>query len=151
MDKNTTEAKAVPQSGVTRRDFIKTTGGLAMAAGAGVGLFGQAPAFAQERELHILEWSSFVKPADVETDRQAAEFGKQEGIKVRVEHINANDLNARATAAVESGAGPDIIRLLSNGPHLYAKGLIDHGDLIQEVGGETIYPTLRDAVFVDGV
>jgi multiple sugar transport system substrate-binding protein len=145
---------AVNKTGLTRREFVKAASstGLALAAGTSLSLFGgQAPAFAQSRELHILEWSSFVKPADVETDRQAEEFGKQEGIKVRVEHINANDLNARATAAVESGAGPDIIRLLSNGPHLYAKGLIDHGDLIQEVGGEDIYQTLRDAVYVDGV
>lgn len=123
-----------------------------MAAGTGLSLFaGQAPAFAQSRELHILEWSSFVKPADVETDRQAAEFGKQEGIKVRVEHINANDLNARATAAVESGAGPDVIRLLNNQPHLYAKGLIDHGSLMQEFGAEEFWPFLRDGVLVDGV
>ena len=108
MDKYTTEEKVAQQPGMTRRDFVKGTGGagLAVAAGTGLGLFGgQAPAFAQSRELHILEWSSFIKPADVETNRQAAEFGKQEGIKVRVEHINANDLNARATAAVESGAG----------------------------------------------
>ena len=139
---------------MTRRDFIKTTkgAGLALAAGTGVGLFGgQAPAFAQTRELHILEWSSFIKPADIETDRQAAEFGKQEGIKVTVEHINANDLNARATAAVESGVGPDLIRLHNNTPHLYAAGLIDHGDLIQEVGAEEIWPFMRDGVYVDGV
>jgi multiple sugar transport system substrate-binding protein len=151
MDTHTTEENIMPQQGLTRRDFIKTSTGVALAAGTGLSLLGQAPAFAQARQLHILEWSSFVKPADVETDRQAAEFGKQEGIKVRVEHINANDLNARATAAVESNAGPDLIRLLSNGPHLYAKGLIDHAELIQEVGGEDIYPALREAVYVDGV
>ncbi|MCZ6876028.1 MAG: extracellular solute-binding protein [bacterium] len=151
MDKHTTAKNVALPQGMSRRDFIKTTGGLAVAAGTGVGLLGQAPAFAQARELHILEWSSFIKPADVETDRQAAEFGKQEGIKVRVEHINANDLNARATAAVESGSGPDIIRLLNNQPHLYAKGLIDHGGLIQELGGEQIWPALRDGVNVDGV
>ncbi len=154
MEKHAQEEKITRQAGMTRRDFVKTTGGagLAMAAGTGLGLFGgQAPAFAQTRKLHILEWSSFIKPADVETDRQAAEFGKQEGIEVRVEHINANDLNARATAAVESGAGPDIMRLLGNQPHVYAKGLIDHGDLIQELGGEDIWPFLRAGVYIDGV
>ncbi|MEE8303769.1 MAG: extracellular solute-binding protein, partial [Candidatus Tectomicrobia bacterium] len=52
---------------------------------------------------------------------------------------------------VESGSGPDIIRLLNNQPHLYAKGLIDHGGLIQELGGEQIWPALRDGVNVDGV
>lgn len=76
MDQQTASVKLSPQLGMSRRDFIKTTSGLAVAAGTGLGLFGQAPAIAQDRELHVLEWSSFVKPADVETDRQAAEFGK---------------------------------------------------------------------------
>lgn len=154
MQKQTPEGHAVRQDSMTRRDFVKAAGGtgLAVAAGTGLSLFaGQAPAVAQSRTLHILEWSSFIKEADVETDRQAAEFGKLEGVKVKVEHINANDLNARATAAVESGVGPDIIRLLNNQPHLYANGLIDHGDLIQEVGGEDIWSFLREAVYVDGV
>ena len=71
---------------LSRRDFVKTTGAAAVVAtGAGLGLFGgKAPAFAQSRELHVLEWSSFVKEADKEVDAQAAEFGKMEGIKVKV-------------------------------------------------------------------
>jgi hypothetical protein len=65
-------------TGLSRRAFIKATGqtGMALAASAGLGwLGGMAPALAQTRTLHILEWSSFVKEADVERDRQAAEFG----------------------------------------------------------------------------
>ena len=86
-----------------RRDFLRYTGqaGAALAAAAGTSwLGGRAPAVAQERTLHVLEWSSFVAPADVERDRQAEEFGKQAGVKVTIEHINANDLPARATAAI---------------------------------------------------
>ena len=92
-----------------RRDFLSYSGkaGAALAAVAGTNwLAGQAPVFAQERRLHVLEWSSFVAPADVERDRQAEEFGKQAGVKVTIEHINANDLPARATAAIEGGTGP---------------------------------------------
>ena len=140
--------------GLSRRAFIKATGhtGMALAASAGLGwLGGTAPAFAQTRTLHILEWSSFVKEADVERDRQAAEFGTQAGVKVTVEHINANDLPARATAAIEGGKGPDILQLINNYPHLYADGLENHNDLIAEVGGERLYPFIRAAVSVDGV
>ena len=121
------QKKSVP--GISRRTFLNTTGkvGIALAAGAGLEVWGgKAPALAQTKTLHILEWSSFVKEADVERDRQAAEFGKQSGVKVTVEHINANDLPARATAAIEGGKGPDIIQLLNNYPHLYAGGLEDH-------------------------
>ena len=64
--------------GMTRRAFLCATGkaGMALAATAGVGfLGGRAPALAQTRTLHVLEWSSFVKEADVIRDQQAAEFG----------------------------------------------------------------------------
>src|SRR5215471_15012824 len=83
--------------GITRRAFL--TASMALAATAGVEFVGgRAPAFAQTRTLHVLEWSSFVPAADVIRDQQPAEFGKQAGVKVTIEHINANDLLARATA-----------------------------------------------------
>jgi multiple sugar transport system substrate-binding protein len=139
---------------MSRRTFLSTTGkaGAALAASAGLGILGgKAPAFAQTRTLHILEWSSFVKEADVERDRQAAEFGKQAGVKVTVEHINANDLPARATAAIEGRKGPDIIQLINNYPHLYANGLENHNALIADLGGDNFYPFILDAVRVEGV
>ena len=132
-----------------RRDFLacggRAAGALAAVAGASW-LGGISPAVAQQRTLHVLEWSSFVAPADVERDRQAAEFGKQAGVKVTIEHINANDLPARATAAIEGGTGPDIIQLFGNYPLLYGQGLDDHDDLIAELGGDEIYPFIRGAV-----
>jgi len=122
--------------GLTRRAFLTTS--MAVAATAGVEWArGQAPAFAQTRTLHILEWSSFVKEADVIRDQQAAEFGKQAGVKVTLEHINANDIPARATAAIEGRKGPDILQLLNNYPHLYAGGLEDHNALVAELGGRS--------------
>jgi multiple sugar transport system substrate-binding protein len=134
--------------GLRRREVLAATG--AVAAGAGLGLFGgKAPAVAQQRELKVLEWSSFVKESDVEVDRQAAEFGKAEGIKVTVEHINNNDLPARATAAVETGVGPDIIQLWDNHPILFSAGFIDHSDLVREAGGDKIYKVFRDASHLD--
>lgn len=141
--------------GLSRRDFLKNTGkGIAVTTGISWGLLeGKAPVIAQERTLHILEWSSFVKPADVVRDKQAAEFGKQAGAKVTVEHINANDLPARATAAVEGGTGPDIITLLNNYPQLYASGIDNHNDLIEEIekkANEEIYPFVKEAVLVNG-
>ncbi|MBI4639516.1 MAG: extracellular solute-binding protein [Candidatus Tectomicrobia bacterium] len=154
MKKNAQLQDGNPKEGLSRREFVKTTAkaGVALATGAGLGLFGgKAPAIAETRTLHILEWSSFVKQADVERDRQAEEFGKQAGVKVTVEHINANDLPARATAAIEGGTGPDILQLLNNYPHLYAEGLENHDKLIAEVGGDNIYSFVREAIQVNGV
>lgn len=137
--------------GMSRRTFLSAGMSLA-AATAGVGfLGGHAPAVAQSRTLHVLEWSSFVAAANTIRDQQGEEFGKQAGVKVTIEHINANDLPARATAAIEGRKGPDILQLLNNYPHLYAGGLEDHGKLAAEVGGDTFYPFSVDAVKVDGV
>ena len=146
----TSKRRTGPQ--LTRRQFVQSTGlAAAGAAGAGLGLFGgTAPAFAQSREMHVLEWSSFVKEADVEVNRQAEEFGKAEGIKVKVEHINNNDLNARTTAAVESGTGPDVVQLFNNQPLLYAPGLLGVNDLVEETGGKRIYPFFRESVDNNG-
>jgi multiple sugar transport system substrate-binding protein len=135
--------------GMTRRAFLGAS--MAMAASAGVDFVGgRAPALAQTRTLHVLEWSSFVPQADVVRDQQAAEFGKQAGVKVTIEHINANDLPARATAAIEGRKGPDILQLLNNYPHLYAGGLEDHSQLLADLGGDKFYPFILDAVKVGG-
>jgi multiple sugar transport system substrate-binding protein len=144
------QAGGNPAGGLTRRTFLTTSMALAAAAGAEF-VGGKAPALAQTRTLHVLEWSSFVPAADVVRDQQAAEFGKQAGVKVTIEHINANDLPARATAAIEGRQGPDILQLLNNSPHLYAGGLEDHNALIAELGGDKFYPFIIDAVQVDGV
>lgn len=155
MQDHSSQPSTLPDvGGMTRRTLLTTTRrvGLALAATAGLGyLDGKAPAFAQAKTLHILEWSSFVKEADAVRDEQAAEFGKQAGVKVTIEHINANDIPARATAAIEGRKGPDILQLLNNYPHLYAEGLEDHTSLVAELGGEQLYPFIREAVHVDKV
>jgi multiple sugar transport system substrate-binding protein len=113
-----------------RRTFLKTAG----VAGAAAGLEGilsarRAPAFAQGTKLHLLQWNDFIPEGDVEVRRQVAEYQKQTKVEVTFETINANDLQARITAAIQSGSGPDIIMMLHNWPHLYAGGLADVSDL----------------------
>src|SRR5262249_57298533 len=93
-----------------------------------------APAFAQATKIHLLQWVDFIPEGDVEVRRQVAEYNKQTKVEVTFETINANDLQARITAAIQSGAGPDIIMMLHNWPHLYAGGLADVGDLCEWKG-----------------
>jgi multiple sugar transport system substrate-binding protein len=138
------------KSAITRRKFIETTavaGGTLVAAPF---LGGKAPAYAQERRVHYLQWTSFIPAADVEIDRQAAEFEKATGIKMTVEKINQNDMAARITAAIESKSGADVIQMNANQPQLFANGLADHNALLAEVGGADIYEWARGAVIVDG-
>ncbi|MEM8951479.1 MAG: extracellular solute-binding protein [Pseudomonadota bacterium] len=151
MKKNeTTKPSTSAGKGLTRRQFSQNTAltGAAFAAASFLG--GQAPAIAQERKLHYLQWSSFIPDADTEIDRQAEEFTKATGVGVTVEKINQNDMAARITAAIESKSGADCIQMNMNQPHLYASGLADHSDLYGEMGGGEFYEWASGAVTVDG-
>src|SRR5262249_48301824 len=129
----TAEPILIPQTGrgMTRRRFVSgATVGLAGGAGLeGILASRWAPAFAQGTRLNILRWVDFIPACDVELKRQAREASKALGAEVVFEFINANDLQARITAAMQSGAGPDIIQMLHNWPHLYQNGLVDVTDL----------------------
>src|SRR5512144_344393 len=115
---------------VSRRTFLAGSA----ATGAAVGLEGilaarRAPTYAQGTRLNIVRWVDFIPACDVELKRQAGDAGKALGAEVVFEFINANDLQARITAAIQSGSGPDIIQMLHNWPHLYQNGLVDVTDL----------------------
>ena len=113
-----------------RRSFVKVTGGAA-AGLAGILSSRHAPAWAQGTTLHILRWNDFVPAGDEVLARQMIEAQRLFGAKVTLERINANDIQARVTAAVSSGTGPDIIHMLHNWPHLYEKSLVDVSDVAQ--------------------
>lgn len=146
----THDTKAIRK--IDRRTFVKQTAAASAAFAAGTAfLGGRPPAYAAKRKLHYVQWSSFIPDADVEVLRQAKEFQKATGVKVTVEFINQNDMPARATAAIESGKGADIMLLIQNQPHLYAKGLESHDKLVGELLGDDLYPFARGATTVDGV
>jgi multiple sugar transport system substrate-binding protein len=118
-----------------RRKFLKVAGaGVASTGLAGILATHRAPVFAQANTVHILRWNDFVPAADkVLREVYVPEVQKALGIKLNVETVNANDIPARATAAIQSGSGPDIIMLLNNNPHLYAAGAVDVSSLAEEI------------------
>jgi multiple sugar transport system substrate-binding protein len=113
-----------------RRAFLRSVGTAAVGI-EGILASRRAPAFAQGAKVHLLQWVDFIPEGDVELRRQAAEASKQLGAEIVVETINANDLQARITAAIQSGSGPDIIQMLHNWPHLYQAALADVSDLCE--------------------
>jgi len=118
-------------SGVTRRRFIAGSAAVGIAATGIEGILAarRAPAFAQGTRLNILRWVDFIPACDVELKRQAVDASKALGAEVVFEFINANDLQARITAAIQSASGPDVIMMLHNWAHLYQNGLVDVTDL----------------------
>ncbi|MDX2155786.1 MAG: extracellular solute-binding protein [Hyphomicrobiaceae bacterium] len=126
---------------VTRRRFIATTAGGAAAAAtggiAGILATGRFPAIAQTTTVHWLRWNDFVPTCDkLIREKLAPEAEKALGIKINFETVNGNDLQPRITSGIQSGAGPDLIMLFNNHPHLYAASLADLSDVAEEVGKE---------------
>jgi multiple sugar transport system substrate-binding protein len=124
---------------IDRRRLLKLSGAGTIAAStggiAGILASGRAPAYAQATSIHWLRWADFVPASDkVLKEKIAPQCEKALGIKLNVEMINANDIQARVTAAIQSGAGPDIIMLLGTWPQLYADSVVDVGDVVDEIG-----------------
>ena len=94
----------------------------------------RAPAFAQGTKLHWVRWVDFIPESDVELKRQMPEASKAARAEVALETINANDLQPRITAAIQSGSGADIFMLQYNWPHLYQNALVDVSDVAERVG-----------------
>ena len=114
MNNSDTKDRTLKQ--LDRRDFIKTAGFTAAALGGIEGILAarRAPAFAQGTKLHWVRWVDFIPESDVELKRQMPEASKALGAEVVLETINANDLQARITAAIQSSAGADIFNFQYN-------------------------------------
>src|SRR5438105_14360476 len=122
-------------SQLDRRTFIKRTG---VAAGVAAGLegivaAGRAPAYAQGTKLHWVRWVDFIPESDVELKRQMPEASKALGAEVTLETINANDLQPRITAAIQSGSGADIFNFQYNWAHLYGNACADVSDVANDL------------------
>ncbi len=124
---------------VTRRKFLKVSGAGAVAAKAGgiAGILaaGKAPAYAQSATVHWLKWNDFVPASDVLLRKEMLpEAEKALGIKINLETVNGNDLQPRVTAAIQAGAGPDLIMAFNNQTYLYGASVVDLSDLAEELG-----------------
>ena len=103
--------------------------------------------------LSVLQWQSFVPDSDPFFKKQIEDdFMKQTGARVTIEVVNANDLQPKIAAAIQSGTGPDVIQFQYNWAHLYKDAVVDVSDLATEIKSLTgdFYPAHEDAVKVDG-
>ncbi len=112
----------------------------------------RAPAFIQARQLNILAGSYFVPTAEPFFEQQIQEWGGQNGVQLSVDFLNWPDIQPQIAAAVEGGAGPDIVELRPPWPYLYYENLVPMDDVVQaqsdELGG--FYPWAVDTTAVEG-
>src|ERR1700681_830004 len=123
---------------INRRKLLKLSGAGALAARSGgiaaILAAGRAPAYAQGASLHWLRWNDFVPASDEVLRKEilpACE--KALGLKLTIEMINGNDIQARTTSSIQSGSGPDVICGLNNWPQLYAESVADVSDITEAI------------------
>src|SRR5215471_17586273 len=124
---------------IDRRKLLKYSGAATLATGTGgitaILASGRAPAYAQATSIHWLRWSDFVPASDQLLKSKIVPQGEKAlGIKLNIEMINANDIQARISAAIQSGSGPDIFYMIGNWPQLYVESLSDVSDVAAEIG-----------------
>lgn len=111
-----------------------------------------APANLSGANVTLLQWNHFIPTADPFFKQQAADWASQTGVNVTVETINANDLTARFTAAVQGQSGPTIFQMQYLAPHAFAEGLYDLTDMAKEIEPKfgKFYDQVNTSATVDG-
>lgn len=125
--------------GIHRRKLLAGVGGSALVAKlggmAGILAAARAPALAQGSTLHWLRVNDFVPASDAFLRKELLpEAEKALGLKVNLETINGNDVQARITAGIQTSAGPDLINVFNNWAQLYAESVADVSDVAEEIG-----------------
>ncbi|MCZ6871929.1 MAG: extracellular solute-binding protein [bacterium] len=124
---------SVPETTLKRRTFLRSSAA-ASAGLAGILLTKTPPLMAKERELKLLTWSHFVPTSDEELKRQLDEFGKQAGIKVRMDRVAHLQIPTVHATEVQGQKGHDITFMAVAEPHLYSKHLVNLDDLVEKIG-----------------
>ena len=124
---------------INRRRLLKLSGAGAIAAGTGglaaILASGRAPAYAQASTVHWLRWADFVPASDqLLRNKIVPQCEKDIGIKLNLEMIDANSIQARITSSIQSGTGPDVMMVVNNWPRLYEASVADVSDVAEEIG-----------------
>ena len=118
--------------GLSRRDFLKITGGASLVAGMGPAFLFPERAAAQQKTLKIAQWSHFVPDYDKWFDNTfTKQWGQKNNTNVTVDHINLNELPARAAAEVSAKKGHDLFMFLSP-PAAFEPQVLDMTHVYQE-------------------
>ena len=131
-------------SSFNRRDFLKTTAGVAAGTAiGGVGILGAPAVHAQNTwtnqpekgaKLRVLRWKRFVAGDEDAYLANVKKFTEKTGIEVRVDNESWEDVRPKAAVAANVGTGPDIILSTNDDANLYPDKLIDVSDVCNYLG-----------------
>ncbi len=117
---------------LSRRQFLGTAAGAAAVAAAPHAWV--RPAWAQQKEVHVLAWSHFVPSYDKWFDGFAEEWGGKHGLKVVIDHVPHLQIPAKIAAEVATQSGHDIVQLVGSGTEKWAAALADVQDVCDKLG-----------------
>jgi multiple sugar transport system substrate-binding protein len=131
-------------SSYNRREFLKTTAGVAAGTAiGGAGILGAPAVHAQNTwtnqpekgaKLRVLRWKRFVAGDEDAYMANVKKFTETTGIEVRVDHEGWEDVRPKAAVAANVGTGPDIILSTNDDANLYPDKLIDVSDVCNYLG-----------------
>ena len=123
---------------LTRRDFVKTSGLLALGATAfptiltSCATFGGGGGGGGRKTLKILQWSHFVPAYDKWFDPWVKQWGEQHNVTATVDHITYSDIPTRTAAEINAGSGHDLILWIVP-PSQYEQSTVDMSDVVKQV------------------
>jgi multiple sugar transport system substrate-binding protein len=146
---------------LSRRSIMRRGAALGLSTAAVAGVLSttgqviaapRAAALLQDRQLNVLQASYFVPEGQEFFNKVAEEWGSQNGVAITPDYIAWPDLQPRIAAAVEGGAGADIIEMWEIWPYLYSENMVRVDDLAQAVSEEYggFYDWVVDTASVDG-
>lgn len=112
-----------------------------------------APATLKGTKIHLLNWSSFVPEEDTWLkEKLVSDWARPNGVDLTIELVAGNQVQPKVVAALQAGAGPDIVQMQWTWPHLYADKLHDISDIAEKAGsdGGGWYDASRQNNFVQG-
>jgi multiple sugar transport system substrate-binding protein len=115
---------------ITRRNFLTTTTGAGL---AGILATGVPPARGQQREVSYLCWNNFAPASDKKLAEIGQRFTRDTGIKLKIDHIQAEQQAAKYASEVQTQGGHDMVEMRMHFPWLYEPQLADVGDLVGEL------------------
>jgi multiple sugar transport system substrate-binding protein len=122
-----------------RREFLKTSAGVAVAAAGPLIWVKDASAQwsntpEKGARLRVLRWKRFVQGDEDQYMANVKKFTEKTGIEVRVDAEGWEDVRPKAAVAANTGAGPDIILSTNDDANLYPEKLVDVTDLCTYLG-----------------
>ena len=90
----------------------------------------------QGTSLTLLQWSHFVPRYDEWFDQFVDEWGQENGVDTKVDHVSINDLPASIAAEVGAQQGHDLIEHITSLPQ-YEPSVLDLTDVVEEANRRT--------------